>query len=132
VPPMKRDMAERMAATAVDGVSVPAGAVIREFLTQLARCPACDGSGTFTFPKDLEVEVKDRHGSHEGSYVPSGATSVCPLCMGEKHDPAFVAWHCVQGRDDRDCRHDWNNAEERNGHAACGWKVMLPLPEEAR
>src|SRR5579864_2045283 len=44
---MKPDIATRLASTVVAGVSIDdADTIIREFLVQISRCPACDDTGT--------------------------------------------------------------------------------------
>jgi hypothetical protein len=133
---MKRDTAERLAATQVEGLTVDdARKVIAVFLRELARCPVCDGSGSFVFGRDVVVETTEddgRRGRAE-QYVAAGTAGSCPCCGSRdpeasgKGDPEWVAWHCVQGERDETCRRDSKEHEERrNGHAACGWRVLLP------
>jgi hypothetical protein len=127
---VKRDTAERLAATIVPGVSVEdAQAIIQEFLTQLARCPVCDGTGMFTFASDVKIDARDPTGHPlVDARVDKGTTTSCPCCGGEKWDPEFVAWHCFRGDRNSDCQHDKNGDKgRREPHANCGYRVMLPL-----
>ncbi len=57
---MKREQAEAHAAivTAVDSANLDSTqAVIRDFLTELARCPDCDGSGEVTVHREIRVHA---------------------------------------------------------------------------
>jgi hypothetical protein len=130
---MKRDIAERMAATKIceDLTVKQAKAVIQEFLAQLAQCPVCDGTGEFIFGRDVEIDTKDHMGRPLGDRerrIEKGTTSSCPRCGGEKVDPEFVVWHCVHGDREMDCRHYKNGGNgSHKDHAECGHRVMLPL-----
>jgi hypothetical protein len=130
---MKQDIAERFAATAIEGITVEqARQIIGEFLTQIVRCPVCDGSGEIQFGRDVVLPVRGDYGRSESEqYFPAGTVGKCPRCGGGdedgggRFDPEYVAWHCVQGSDDRECCRQ----KGHNGHADCGWRITLPLPE---
>ncbi len=135
--PMKRDIAERLASTVVDGVAfADAQQIIATFLTQLARCPVCDGSGTFAFGRDVTMTVSDRHlGKNMSGQVTAGTMGLCPRCGSDdenasgKGDPDYVAWHCYHGDRDSECRfsrEESGHKERRNGHSKCGWRIFLP------
>jgi hypothetical protein len=135
---MKRDTAERFAATAVEGVTLDqARLIIREFLTGLALCSMCGGSGEFTFERAMTFELDDLSapGRKDERVVPAGTTAPCPRCRGRYDrdaagDPEFVGWRCVQGSRAIDCHNERARGDEhRAGHAECGYRVFLPLPE---
>lgn len=70
---MRREVAERLAATAVDELRVEhAHAVIGAFLTELAGCQVCAGSGEFTFPRAMELELRDRRGQPVSAGISQG------------------------------------------------------------
>lgn len=137
---MKRDIAERFAATAVHGLSLDdARRVVGEFLISLARCSTCGGAGEFTFGRDVEIRVDDPNRSGgERRVIPTGTQAPCPACRGTEKaeaagDPDYVAWHCAVGERDGDCRDDRGRHQDRSKpHLECGWRVMLPLPGEDR
>ena len=97
---MKRENAERLAASGEEVTLEQAKAVIQEFLTQLARCQVCDNSGKFTFGHETTIaqDVK-RFGGYlsEERTVSEGMTSACPACGDGSGDPVFVKWHCFRG-----------------------------------
>ncbi len=135
---MKRDTAERVAAAEVEGVTLDqAQSIIHKFLAQIALCPVCDGSGWFIFGRDVRIETKDEHGDPtDERRIMAGTVGSCPRCGSSdpnesgKGDPDFVTWHCVKGDQDTYCRSDRAGAEDRrNGHADCGFRVMLPYEE---
>jgi hypothetical protein len=135
---MKRDIAERLAATAVDGVTVDqARTIIETFLTQIARCPVCDGSGRIVYGREMVIET--RAGDFNaavldgGRRIPKGTAGSCPRCGSSepeengKGDPEWVAWHCAKGDGDEFCRSDRTGDDGRRvGHAECGFQVMFP------
>lgn len=139
---MNRDHAERIAATSVEALSVDsARTVIAKFVTELARCPVCDGSGRFTLVRDIELPFVDNLGrpvAEANRIVRAGAEVPCPRCgsmdNGDsgKGDPEHVAWHCTVGDGDDDCR----RARRRDGsvaeqHERCGYRLVLELPNPA-
>lgn len=133
--PMKREIAERLAATAVEGVTVKdAQTIIETFLTELASCPVCDGSGRTTFVHGVDIAAAEQSGKQLGIVnVLPGTEGSCPRCGSYKAednghgDPEFVAWHCAHDKTKSDCRKmqtaDQNG--ERAKHAACGFRVVL-------
>lgn len=132
---MKRDIAERFAATAVDGLSLDdARNVVREFLRCLVLCPVCAGSGEFIFGRDVELRLDDVYARDQLHRILAGTAGPCPMCRGREEneavgDPEYVAWHCVQGNGDDRCASDRTQEEDRRQqHQSCGWRVMLPLP----
>lgn len=132
---MERDIAERLASTAVEKLSPEqTGAIISEFLAYLVLCPACNDTGTVEFGYDANVALKN--GGLESKFVPAGSVIACPRCGGPdekgnlRHDPKFVAWHCVSDVMYGPCCHPRDAPEAK--HAACGYRVMLPLPEAAK
>lgn len=133
---MKRDIAERFAATAVDRLSLDeARKVVEEFLLSLARCSMCGGSGEFTFGRDVRFQVVDpfRSQAKEERVIPDGTRTPCPACRGSEGneapgDPEFVAWHCLSGDRDDDCHAMKRRADDLgDSHASCGWRIVLPL-----
>jgi hypothetical protein len=133
---MTPDIATRLAAIVVDGVSVPhADAVIREFLAQIIRCPTCDDTGTITVRRDVSIATRDRLGqSVADPVIEAGTVGPCPHCGGldsrgrPRHDPEFAAWHCFAGLAEAECRHikeDPTRIDET--HAVCGNRIILPL-----
>ena len=134
---MKREIAERIAATMVEGVTVgQAREIIGSFLTEIARCPVCDGSGEITFARDVQIATTEpgRSPGDGGRFIQQGTTGTCPLCGSiepnetGRGDPEFVFWYCEKGDSNRNCWIDRDrDGEHRNGHAACGLRVMLPL-----
>lgn len=131
---MKQEIAARLAATAVDGITVDqARAIIRAFLVELARCPLCDGSGRYVFRRAV---TNGKRATHDSVLVPAGTSGSCPVCGSEDEepvgDPEYVGWHCLRGEADQHCRHYQSDAtERRNGHSACGYRIMLPLVSDA-
>jgi hypothetical protein len=91
----------------------------------------CDSAGTFTFSRDVEIETKDEFNRGHGRVIAAGTTAVCPHCNGEKVDLDFVGWHCLSGDVAANCR-TLKNMENGHSevHAACGYRVMLPLAED--
>jgi hypothetical protein len=130
---MKMALAERLSVTATEKVTVDQGrAVIREFLVQLAQCPLCDGTGRYTFDREVQVDAKDSHGVEiRSSYVSAGTVGLCPKCVEGNGDPEFVAWHCTLGKDDHDCR---ASRERGNGpgedHDDCGFRLCIRIPSD--
>lgn len=125
---MKRDIAERLAATKIcDDVTVEqTRAIIREFLTELARCPVCDSSGEFTYRRDVQVQITEARGPAHVT-VKAGTPAVCPLCAGSQYDPTYVVWHCKKAETESPCRRD--DRCPREGHEECGDHLILPLEE---
>jgi len=138
---MKREIAERIASTAVEKVTVEqARTIIGAFLSELSRCPVCDGSGTITFGRDVFLPVSDRHPNGSETFIAAGTTGSCPRCgsrdkdLAGKGDPDYVGWHCCRGDGDQECRRwsESDQAENRDNHANCGWRIVLPYsPAEA-
>jgi hypothetical protein len=133
---MKRDLAERIAATTVEGVTFDqAREIIGAFLTEIARCPVCDGSGEITFARDVQISTTEpgRASGDGRRYIEKGTVGSCPLCgstepsESARGDPEFVAWHCEQGDSNRDCWNDREHPDRRDSHVSCGLRVMLPL-----
>jgi hypothetical protein len=125
------EIAEKLAAAEVDGVTVSqAQSIIRAFLSEVARCPVCDGTGSFTFGNEVIVPMKDAQGQSirsERRFIEAGTTSPCPRCSDGTGDPDFVAWHCERGDVAHERCERIRNGERRDGHARCGYRVMLPL-----
>lgn len=140
---MKRDIAERIAATSVEDFTVEkVRTVIAAFLSELARCPLCNGDQTFTFPRDVWIDTVDNYGrplGGTGRYIKAGTVASCPLCGDDRDyprvngDPEHVAWHCELGESDRQCLSDKDadKSERREVHAKCGWRIMLPHASDA-
>lgn len=133
---MNRDVAERIARTAVDVAELSlehVHTIIATYLTEVARCPVCDGAGAITAGRDIHVHLADRGGAaaSESTYVPAGTSMSCPRCGGDQpdasaHDPEHVGWYC-SGVDYRACRA--GRPGDEKDHSACGWRIMLPTPE---
>jgi hypothetical protein len=135
---MKREMAERLAATALDGregakhVTVEqVRIIVSEYLKQLVRCPACDDEGTISF-REIDLQVKEHgHTMTQNRYVEEGTIGPCPMCGGldrdhsPRHDREWVRWLCVDGWNEVDCRQNRRNQDQ--AHAGCGYRIMLPL-----
>jgi hypothetical protein len=133
---MNPDIATRLAAIVGEGVSVAqTDAIIREFLTQIVRCPTCDDTGTIVIGHDVSIPTKDRLGQAVADpLIEAGTVAPCPYCGGldnrgrPQHDPEFSAWHCFAGLAALDCR---GRKEDPSGidetHAACGYRIILPL-----
>lgn len=138
---VEHELAERIAASMVDGVTVDqAHLIIQTFLEQLARCPVCDGSGRFTFRRDLELDVRDRLSPRAADrYIPAGTSGTCPFCgtndpqTSGKGDSEWVGWHCYLGQREDYCRADQQRdaADYREPHADCGWRIMIPYEPPA-
>jgi hypothetical protein len=133
---MKPDLAIRLAAVAGDGVTVPhADAIIREFLAQIVRCPACDDTGSITIGHDVSIATTDRLGQAVSEpMIEAGTVGPCPYCGGPdskgraRHDPEFAAWHCFNGGTARDCRAVKDDPTRIDpSHAACGYRIILPI-----
>ncbi|MFI5045591.1 MAG: hypothetical protein ACHQIG_00890 [Acidimicrobiia bacterium] len=128
---MKREIAERFAALAVEGTTTnQVQRITAEFFKQLALCPGCDGEKVITFGHDVSLDVGAQGRSHsvEHRFIPAGTTGSCPRCGGDGHDPAFVVWHCEKGQRTEDCKYDQHgDASRREGHEGCGWRIMVPL-----
>ena len=133
---MKPDVAIRLAAVVGEGVTVPqADAIIREFLAQIVRCPACDDTGSMTVGHDVSIATTDRLGQAVSEpMIEAGTVGPCPYCGGPdskgraRHDPEFAAWHCFAGATARDCREIKDNPTSIDEiHAACGYRIVLPI-----
>lgn len=135
---MKQDLAEKFAALTIEGCPVEqAQKVIREFLTQIVRCPVCDGEGTITVGRMMTASFPAGHpGDNDlkDRAIPAGTKLTCPRCGGGldgqgAYDPEFVAWHCIRGESDGTCRSDrtGEKASRATGHAECGYRIVLPL-----
>lgn len=127
LPGMKRELAERLASTVVDELTVgQARAVIAEFLVQLVACPLCDGGGEFIYRRPGFVDNAVRRPG-KGSCPVCGSTDEDDSGRG---DPDWVAWVCAQGKSVEECRRQGSSddAENRDGHEVCGYRVVLPLP----
>jgi len=133
---MKPDLATRLAAVVGPGVSVAdADAIVREFLAQIVRCPACDDTGSITVGHDVSITTRTALGNSViDPVIEAGTVGPCPNCGGKdsrgrvRHDPESVGWHCFTGRAAADCRalkDDPTRIDE--AHSACGYRIILPL-----
>ena len=133
---MKPDLATRLAAVTGDNVPVPqAHAIIQEFLAQIIRCPACDDTGSITVGHNVSIPTVDHLGQAvTDPLIKAGTVAPCPNCGGTdrkgrtRHDPEFVAWHCFARATEHECRRikdDPTCIDEH--HAACGYRIVLPL-----
>lgn len=138
VRPMKTDTAIRFAASAENGVTVAQTQhIVAEYLKYVARCPVCENEGRFTFGRDVNMRMRDTYKPNEAlseRTVVAGTEAPCPRCGGPdedgtvRGDPNHVAWHCLQGDTDTNCRFDRNgDLRRREGHEGCGWRIILPL-----
>jgi len=132
---MKSDIATRLASTVVAGVSVDdADAIIREFLVQISRCPACDDTGSLIVACEVSFPTKLHGEAVLGAYIEAGTPGPCPRCGGldngrARHDPEFVVWHCFSGLAERECQHVKHDPTLiASEHAPCGYRVVLPVP----
>ena len=139
---MERELAERIAATVDNEITVEqARRIIGEFLTQLARCPVCDGTGTITFGRDVEARVTDptRLSGPHVVYIEAGTPGSCPRCGSRNEeesgrgDPAWVIWHCAVGDSDVECGRERasDKPEKRDRHGECGWRIAVPYEPRA-
>jgi hypothetical protein len=128
---VKIDAAERLAATAAEGLTITPStvrAVVHEYLTTLVACPACDGTGTIRYGGRIRVQGVSESGTSEvTAFTKAGDTGDCLRCAGKRWDSDWVAWHCVHDVDEIGCRS--NKGGEHNG---CGWHLVLPLPIELK
>jgi hypothetical protein len=135
---MKRDNAEKFAAIASEGVTAEqARRIVADFLAQIALCPSCEGSGTITVGRGARFPLSEdgRHSELEHKYVAAGTEMGCPRCSdgkndrGDGHDPSWVHWICNAGDRPLDCKRDQatEDANRREAHADCGWRIILPL-----
>ncbi|MGO9872681.1 MAG: hypothetical protein ACLPVY_02685 [Acidimicrobiia bacterium] len=139
---MKREIAERLAASCVDGVSVAdARKVINAFLSEIAKCSVCDDQGTLKVARGAHFELAGGGFDQppEGSYIEAGKLISCPRCGSRhpeeaalKHDPDWVGWRCYLGFSESDCRGERESDTSDKGwtkrpHAKCGYQVMLAL-----
>jgi hypothetical protein len=133
---MKPEIATRLAAVVGRGATVAdADAIVREFLTQIVRCPACDDTGSITVGQDVSIATRTALGNAVvDPVIEAGTVGPCPNCGGKdargrtRHDPECVGWHCFAGDAERDCRRvkdDPTRIDE--AHAACGYRIILPL-----
>jgi hypothetical protein len=127
---MKQDTAERLAATAVKGLSVEdAKAVIQAFLSHIKLCLVCDGTGEFTFSSEIEIATMNDPAQLEDRRIAAGTIVKCPKCGGEGTDPEFVSWSCRHGDRSYDCRHYKDGGSGSNkDHVDCGYRITLKLP----
>jgi len=132
---MKPDIATRLAATVVEGVTTAdADAIIQEFLAQVIRCPACDDTGSITVARAISFATKVRGAEVSDAYIEAGTVGPCPRCGGQdsgrvRHDPEFVVWHCFVGFAERDCKAVKADPKAfASEHAMCGHRVALPVP----
>ena len=105
-----------------------AESVVATFLVEIARCPACNGSGNFTFLRDVKVTA-DVPGLDEVP-IKAGTSGPCPLCGGTKLDLTHAHWVCFKGDSPEACE----RAKEAGGatdqaHATCG---LVPIPPVTR
>lgn len=126
---MKREMAERMAATEVEGVTVEAAQkVVATFLQMLGTCQVCGGTGLFVCPTGAQVTATfdvDARTRAETVYLVAGPQQ-CPQCHGvhgsNGGDPEYVRWEClVVGP--YTCSLNNKLGQE---HDRCGLRVMVP------
>jgi len=131
---MRRDIAERIAATTVEGVTVEdARTIIGAFLDQLALCAVCGGSGRFTFGRNVAIPMRAKPGGNLPDFervIEAGTEGPCPRCGSEsldEHaagDPGYVAWHCTLKASDTACH---QARRDGGGHDDCGPRIVLPL-----
>ena len=129
---VKREVAERLAATAVEGISVAqAQEIIKAYVNALKVCQVCEGSGKFMAGRRVAVFVTDRRGDNlEERFIEPGSPVRCPRCGdGEVGgtDPDFVTWFCAMGFLVKRCEEARNDPSARAAHPQCGWRIMLPL-----
>lgn len=136
MPYVKRDVAERFAATAVKGVSLDdVRLILAEHLTQLATWSMCGGEGRFTCGRRTELALLNESGDrHERWFIEQGTLGPCPKCGGPVTangggaDPDYVAWHYTEGPADASCHNcQHGDANAKKAHAKCGYRVMLPF-----
>jgi len=112
---MDHGRALRLAITATEGVSVgQATVLVQEYLSQLARCPMCQGEHGFTFKRDIEIDQ---------ARIVAGTSGMCPYCADGAGDPDYVVWHCARGDFEEKCR----RGDRRSDHLECGWRILIPL-----
>jgi len=144
---MKREIAERLAASCVDGVSIAdAVKVINAFVSEIAKCSVCDGQGTVKVARGAHFKLAGVGAGFdqppEGSYIEAGNVISCPRCGSRhfaeealKHDPDWVGWRCYLGFSESACRAERENEASdkvwtQRPHAKCGYQVMLPLESD--
>lgn len=129
---VRQQDAERLAAIAVDGVTLAdAQKIIGEYLIQIVRCHVCGDTGRFTFARPATLKVA---ATNAAMVVKTGDETDCPLCGPPVNgrgagDPAFVRWYCEREKDAVTCRAAKGaGASGVQEHAGCGLRVMLPVP----
>ena len=92
---------------------------LNQFLELLVECPSCGGAGVIAV--SAAITVTKPYGQSAETYSPDQPMP-CPTCEGSTFDPDFTRWVC-QVDDYRAC----SAHQQGDGHAACGYRVSLPL-----
>lgn len=128
---MRREIAERLAASKVPGIDVEqVRLILDEFFSQLAVCSVCGGSGVFTYDRRTTVTVATGNGGTEPRSIPKGMKLPCPRCVmsgSPRTDPDFVAWVCLDDQTSLSCRNEPRNLEPEPDHSHCGLRLFLPF-----
>lgn len=138
---VKREIAEKIAAAEVEGVTVAqVRAILQQYLSALTTCSVCGGTGSLDFPQKVQMDnLRDRNGDAlyvDHRVIAAGTTCSCFRCgpgfdgqIGSPgHDPEHVVWHCTEGATDYQCRHSQRGDQiAQTTHAKCGYRIMLPL-----
>ena len=125
-----------MATADVENVTLDqARRIIHEFLVQAARCPVCEGTGTFTFTHDTVVQEDHGHGKPPTMTVKAGSVISCPRCGGAGEtlgrDLRHVVWHCLSEEAVQYCQDNRDEERRRAAHRGCGWRLVLPIEPES-
>jgi hypothetical protein len=130
---MKPEIAVRLAGSLVAEITTEqAQEIVNEYLAQLARCSACDGTGRFTYGHEITVPIDPRAGEPATMAALAGADGDCPRCGGHGSDPEWVAWRCLSGGDERQCKYEAGRDTLAERHAHCGLRLILPLPKAGK
>ncbi len=100
--------------------------IIEEFLACISQCPSCDGTGTIPVEGEA-IQVCTGYGFRQPDTYQPGTSMPCPTCLGSTYDPKHTRWEC-QVSEHRPCE-SLTGADEE--HAACGFRVSLPLTVDA-
>lgn len=127
---MKPEIAARLAGSLVAEIGTEqVQIIIDEYLLQLTRCPACDGTGTFVYQRDVSVPIDPRPGDSPKAIARVGATGDCPRCGGSGRDPDWVVWHCFAGSDERQCKYESAREPMSERHVDCGLRLTMRVDE---
>lgn len=135
---MKREDAEKLTIANHDGLTADDfHGLIDALLSEIARCPECEGTGQVTVRSGAAVALTNDQGQTGPPYrIKAGQVIGCPMCGREdgsalKRDPDWVIWRCFLGASDGDCEKvkAVEGSDDAARHARCGYYALLKVPE---